>query len=54
MQSLNVLLTFLPVLLTVKQEFSYWKYHRINMSEIRSDLKEMPFVKCPANTVSQL
>ena len=24
------------------------------MSAFRSDLKEMPFVKCPANSVSQL
>ena len=24
------------------------------MSDFRSDLKEMPFVKCPANSVSQL
>ena len=33
---------------------SYRRYHRINMSDFRSDLKEMPFVKCPANSVSQL
>ena len=26
-------------------------YHRINMSSFRSDLKDMPFVKCPANSV---
>ena len=32
---------------------SYRRYHRINMSDFRSDLKEMPFVKCPANSVSQ-
>ena len=24
------------------------------MSDFQSDLKEMPFVKCPANSVSQL
>ena len=24
------------------------------MSDFRSDLKELPFVKCPANSVSQL
>ena len=33
---------------------SYRRYHRINMSDFWSDLKEMPFVKCPANSVSQL
>ena len=33
---------------------SYRRYHRINMSNFRSDLKNMPFVKCPANSVSQL
>ena len=53
MQSLNVLSTFLPLLLPVKQEFSC-RYHRINMSDFWSDLKEKPFVKCSANSVSQL
>ena len=53
MQSLNVLLTFLPLLLTAKQEFPR-RYHRINMSNFRSDLKDMSFVKCPANSVSLL
>ena len=33
---------------------SYRRYHRINMSDFRSDLKDMPFVKCPANSVSLL
>ena len=33
---------------------SYRRYHRINMSNFRSDLKDMPFVKCPANSVSLL
>ena len=33
---------------------SYKRYHRINMSSFRSDLKIMPFVKCPENSVSQL
>ena len=33
---------------------SYRRYHRINMSDFWSDLKDMPFVKCPANSVSQL
>ena len=33
---------------------SYRRYHRINLSDFRSDLKELPFVKCPANSVSQL
>ena len=31
---------------------SYRRYHRINMSNFRSYLKDMPFVKCPANSVS--
>ena len=34
--------------------FSFRRYHCINMSNFRSDLKEMPLVKCPANSVSQL
>ena len=33
---------------------SHRRYQRINMSDFWSDLKEMPFVKCPANSVSQL
>ena len=33
---------------------SYRRYHRIDMSNFRSDLKDMPFVKCSANSVSQL
>ena len=33
---------------------SYSRYHCINMSNFRSDLKDMPFVKCPANSVSLL
>ena len=33
---------------------SYKRYHRIKMSNFRSDLKDMPFVKCPANSVSLL
>ena len=33
---------------------SYRRYHRINMSDFWSDVKDMPFVKCPANSVSQL
>ena len=33
---------------------SYRRYHCINMSDFLSDLKELPFVKCPANSVSQL
>ena len=35
-------------------KISYRQYHRINMSDFQSDLKGMPFVKCPANSVSQL
>ena len=30
---------------------SYRRYHCINMYDFRSNLKEMPFVKCPANSV---
>ena len=30
------------------------RYKCINMSDFQSDLKEMPFVKCPANSFSQL
>ena len=52
MQSLNVLLTFLPLIANCQTRISYRRYHRINMSDFRSDLKEMPFVKCPANSVS--
>ena len=33
---------------------SYRMYHRINMSDFWYDLKEIPFVKCSANSVSQL
>ena len=33
---------------------SYRMYHHINMSNLRFDLKDMPFVKCPANSVLQL
>ena len=33
---------------------SYISYHHINMFNFRSDLKDMPFVKCPANSVSLL
>ena len=33
---------------------SYRRYHYINMSDFWSDLKDIPFVKCPANSVSQL
>ena len=39
---------------TCQTRTSYGRYHRINMFDFRSDLKEMPFVKCPANSVSQL
>ena len=41
-------------LVNCQTRISYNRYHRINMSDFRSDLKEMPFVKCPANSVSQL
>ena len=39
---------------TCQTRISYRRYHHINMSDFWSDLKEMPFVKCPANSVSQL
>ena len=57
MQSLNVLLTFLPLLLTAKQELPIGGTIAncpINISNFRSHLKDMPFVKCPANSVSLL
>ena len=41
-------------LATCQTRISYRRYHRINMSDFRSDLKEIPFVKCPANSVSRL
>ena len=41
-------------LVNCQTRISYRRYHRINMSNFRSDLKEMPFVKSPANSVSQL
>ena len=39
---------------TCQTRISYRRFHRINMSDFRSDLKKMPFVKCQANSVSQL
>ena len=33
---------------------TYRRYHRINLSDFRSDLKELPFVKSPANSVARL
>ena len=39
---------------TCQTRISYRRYHRINMPDFRSELKEIPFVKCPANSVSQL
>ena len=39
---------------TCQTRISFRRYHCINMSDFRSDLKEMPFVKYPANSVSQL
>ena len=41
-------------LATCQTRISYRRYHRINMSDFQSELKEMPFVKCPANSVSWL
>ena len=45
---------FSSSLASCQTRISYRRYHCINMSDFRSDLKEMPFVKCPANSVSQL
>ena len=50
-QSFTVLLTLLCVLLTIKKNR---RYHHINMSDFQCDPKEMTFVKCLANSVSQL
>ena len=41
-------------LVNCQTSISCRRYHRISMSDFRSDLKEMPFVKCPGNCVSQL
>ena len=41
-------------LVNCQTRISFRRYHHINMSDFRSDLKEMPFVKCPANSFSQL
>ena len=35
-------------LATCQTRISYRRYHCINMSDFRSDIKEMPFVKYPA------
>ena len=40
-------------LVNCQTRISYRRYHRSDMSDFRSDLKEMPFVKCPANSVSE-
>ena len=39
---------------TCQTRISYRRYHRINMSNFRSDLNDMLFVKCPANSASLL
>ena len=44
----------LDSLANCQTRISYRRYHRINMSNFRSDLKDMPFVKCPANSISLL
>ena len=41
-------------LVNCQTRISYRRYHRINISNFRSDLKDMAFVKCPANSVSLL
>ena len=41
-------------LTTCRTRISYRRYYCINMSDFQSDPKEMAFVKCPANSVSQL
>ena len=45
---------FLCSLANCKIRISYRRCHRINMSNFRSDFKDMPSVKYPANSVSQL
>ena len=45
---------FPSTLANCQTRISYRRYHRINMSNFRSDLQDMPFVKCPANSVSLL
>ena len=45
---------FPSTLANCQTRISYRRYHRINMSNFRSDLRDMPFVKCPANSVSLL
>ena len=45
---------FASSLANCQTRISYRRYHHINMSNFRSDLKDMPFVKCPANSVSLL
>ena len=45
---------FLSSLVNCQIRISYRRYHRINMSDFQFDLTEMPFVKCPACSVSHL
>ena len=45
---------FLSSLANCQKTISCRRYHCINMSNFRSDLMKMPFVKCAANSVSQL
>ena len=47
-------INFPSSLVNCQTRISYRRYHRINMSDFWSDLKEMPFEKCPGNSVSQL
>ena len=53
-QSLNVLSTFLPLLLPVNQEFPIGGTILSICPTFGLTFKEMPFVKCPVNSVSQL
>ena len=51
---IKCVIDFPSSLANCQTRISYRRYHRINMSNFRSDLKDMPFAKCPANSVSLL
>ena len=51
---INCAIDFSSSLVNCQTRISYRGYHCINMSDFRSDLKYVPFVKCPANSVLQL
>ena len=51
---IKCVIDFPSSLANCQTRISYRRYHHINMSNFRSDLKDMFFVKCPANSVSLL